>query len=202
MRMLGWLLACYAVAGALLAIVTLVVGGPLMTRAESLAGSATGSMQSAADSAEAAADAFVGFDASLDQAQRSTTDAAAISRDTAGTLRSLADAMAISIFGNQPLLPLADEFATSADQLEQMGGNLEGIGRALTANQDDVAVLARELRTLADQLRELRDAVGREQSERRAGPPLSWLLYGFVAWQLLAVAAAGVGGWLLLRRRR
>jgi uncharacterized coiled-coil protein SlyX len=201
MRMLGWLLACYAVAGALLAVVTLTVGGPLMTRAQALAGSATGSMQSAADSAEAAADAFVGFDASLDQAQQSTADAATISRATAGTLRSLADAMAISIFGNQPLLPLGDEFATSADQLEQMGGNLEGIGQALTANQAEVAVLALELRTLADQLRELRDAVGREQSQHRTGPPLSWLLYGFVAWQLLAVAAAGVGGWLLLRRR-
>jgi len=41
MRMLGWLLACYAVAGALLAIVTLTVGGPLMTRAEALAGAVT-----------------------------------------------------------------------------------------------------------------------------------------------------------------
>jgi len=81
-----------------------------------------------------------------------------------------------------------------------MGGNLAGIGEALTANQEDVAALAVELRTMADQLRELRDAVGREQSQRGTAPPLSWLLYGFVAWQLLAVAAAGVGGWLLLRR--
>ena len=40
-RKLGWLLASYAVAGALLAMASLAVGGPLMTRAERLAGSAT-----------------------------------------------------------------------------------------------------------------------------------------------------------------
>lgn len=200
--MLGWLLASYAVVGALLAILSLAVGGPLMTRAEQLAGSATGSMQSAADAAEAAADAFDGFDASLDEAERSTAEAATISRDTAGTLRSLSDAMAISIFGNQPLLPLADEFARSADQLDQMGANLDAIGQALTTNQEDVASLAVELRSLADQLGKLRGAVDQEQAGSASAPPLRLLLFGFVAWQLLTVTAAGVGAWLVLRGAR
>lgn len=200
MRMLGWLLILYAAAGALLLVATLAVGGPLMTRAEQLAGSATGSMGSAANAAEAAADAFDGFDASLTQARGSTTDAATISRATSRTLRSLAEAMAISIFGNQPLLSLADEFTASADQLEQMGDNLEGIGQALTSNQEDVAALAVELRTMADELNDLREAVDREGSERGTAPPLSWLLYGFAAWQFLAVAAAAVAGGLILRR--
>jgi methyl-accepting chemotaxis protein len=202
MRMLGWLLICYAAAGALLLVATLAVGGPLMTRAEQLAGSATGSMGSAATAARAAADAFDGFDASLTQAQASTADAAAISRDTSRTLRSLADAMSLSIFGNQPLLPLADEFATSAGQLQQMGDNLEGIGQALAANQADVAALAVELRVLADELNELRGTVEREGDERDSTPSLRWLLYGFAAWQLLAVAAAAVAGGILLRRTR
>jgi uncharacterized coiled-coil protein SlyX len=202
MRMLGWLLICYAAAGALLLVATLAVGGPLMTRAEQLAGSAAGSMGSAASAARAAADAFDGFDASLTRAQASTADAAAISRDTSRTLRSLADAMSLSIFGNQPLLPLADEFATSAVQLQQMGDNLEGIGQALAANQADVAALAVELRVLADELNELRSTVEREGDERDSTPPLSWLLYGFAAWQLLAVAAAALAGGILLRRTR
>lgn len=202
MRMLGWLLICYAAAGALLLVATLAVGGPLMTRAEQLAGSATGSMGSAASAARAAADAFDGFDDSLTRAQASTTDAAAISRDTSRTLQSLADAMSLSIFGNQPLLPLADEFATSAGQLLEMGDNLEGIGQALAANQADVEALAVELRALADELNELRDTVEREGDEGGTSPPLSWLLYGFAAWQLLAVAAAAVGGGILLRRTR
>ena len=200
MRMLGWLLVLYASAGALLLVATLAIGGPLMTRAEQLAGSAGGSMGSAADAAVAAADAFDGFDASLTQARGSTADAAAISRATSRTLQSLADAMSLSVFGNQPLLPLADEFSASAGPLELMGENLESIGEALASNQGDVAALAVELRTLADELNQLRVEVDRESSEDGTAPPLSWLLYGFALWQLLAVASAAVAGGILLRR--
>jgi hypothetical protein len=202
MRMLGWLLVAYAAAGSLLLVGALLIGGPLVGRVERLAASATGSMASAANAAGSAADAFDGFDASLSQARASTTDAAAISRDTARTLQSLSDAMSLSILGSQPLLPLADEFATSARQLEEMGGNLDGIGEALGANQEDVASLGDELRELARQLDQLQVAVDGEVQRQEGGtaPPLGLLFYGFVAWQLLAVAAAGATGAVLLRR--
>jgi hypothetical protein len=198
MRMLGWLLLLYAMLGAGLVIASLAIGGPLVARVDRLATSASGSMDAAARAADAAADSFTGFDASLAEARRSTEEAAALSRDTSGTLQSLSEAMSLSVLGNQPLLPLADDFATSADQLREMGDNLEGIGAALTTNQDQIADVGAELRILADQLASLRGGVAAERAG--AGLPLAWLFYGFIAWQLLPIGAAAIGGRMLLHR--
>jgi hypothetical protein len=200
MRMLGWLLLIYAILGAGLVLASIAIGGPVVVRVDRLASSATGSMDAAANAADAAADAFTGFDTSLAEARRSTEEAAVLSRDASGTLQSLSEAMSLSVLGSQPLLPLADDFATSADQLRRMGDNLEGIGTALTTNQDQIADVGVELRLLADQLASLRGGVVAERAG--AGPPLSWLFYGLLAWQLLPICAAAVGARILLRRPR
>jgi hypothetical protein len=200
MRTLGWLLLLYAAAGAVLVVAAVTIGGPLVGRLDRLSTSAAGSMDAAAQAAEAAASAFTGFDASLAEARRSTDEAASLSRDASGTMQALSQAMSISVLGTQPLLPLSDEFATSARQLQRMGDNLEGIGQALTTNREDVASVGRELRTLADELQQLSGGVAAEQGG--AHPPLSWLFYGFVIWQLLPIAAAAAGGYLILRSTR
>ena len=200
--MLGWLLIGYAAVGAVLLMAAIIVGGPVVSRLEGMAGSATGSVRSAAAAAEAAADAFDGFDESLSEARSSTADAAAISRETAVTLQGLSDAMSISVFGSQPLLPLADEFARSADQLDQMGTNLDGIGQALVTNKDDVVALAARLRNLSVQLNSWSEAVADPKADADPTPPLTLLFYGFVAWQLLAVLASGAAGTILLRGSR
>src|SRR5215208_5816050 len=106
MRMLGWLLLLYAIVGAGLVVASVVIGGPLVARVDRLAASASGSMDAAATAADAAADAFTGFDASLAEARRSTEEAATLSRNTSGTLAALSDAMALTVLGSQPLLPL------------------------------------------------------------------------------------------------
>jgi hypothetical protein len=199
-RTLGWLLIAYSLLGVVLLVLALVVGGPMVARADGLASSAAGSMDAAAEAASAAADSFIGFDSSLEQAKASTDQAASLSRDAAGTLASLADAMSLNVLGAQPLLPLADDFRTTSDQMRQMGDNLEGIGAALTANREDVAAVGSQLAELAEQLDALRGGIGREQAG--AGPPLSWLFYGFLLWQLLPITAAAVGGRLLLARAR
>lgn len=198
--MLGWLLVLYAFIGAGLVLASIAIGGPMVARVDRLATSAAGSMDAAASAAEAAADAFTGFDTSLAEARRSTDEAAALSRDASGTLQSLSEAMSLSVLGSQPLLPLADDFATSAEQLRQMGDNLDGIGTALTTNQDQIAEVGTELRQLANQLGSLRGGVAAERSG--TGPPLSWLFYGFLAWQLLPIGAAAIGGRMLLGRSR
>jgi hypothetical protein len=200
MRMLGWLLLLYAILGAGLVVASVAIGGPIVVRVDRLATSASGSIDTAARAADAAADAFTGFDTSLAEARRSTDEAAALSRDTSGTLQSLSEAMSLSVLGSQPLLPLADDFATSADQLRRMGDNLEGIGTALTTNQDQIAAVGGELRLLADQLADLRSGMAAERAGAR--PPLSWLFYGFLAWQLLPIGAAAVGSRILLRQPR
>jgi hypothetical protein len=198
--MLGWILLLYAILGAGLVVASVAIGGPIVARVDRLATSASGSMDAAARAADAAADAFTGFDTSLAEARRSTEEAATLSRDTSDTLQSLSDAMSLSVLGTQPLLPLADDFATSAEQLRHMGDNLKGIGVALTTNQDQIADVGAELRLLADQLAGLRGGVAAEQAG--SGPPLIWLFYGFLAWQLLPIGAAVIGGRMLLRRAR
>jgi hypothetical protein len=198
MRMLGWLLILYAVIGAGLVLASIIVGGPMVGRVDRLATSATQSMGEAARAADAAADAFTGFDASLAQARESTDQAARLSRDASATLQALSQAMSLSVLGSQPLLPLADDFGTSAEQMRAMGDNLDGIGSALSTNRGQIAAVGHELRLLADRLAELRGGVAAEQAGR--GLPLSWLFYGFLAWQLLPIGAAAVVGPMLLRR--
>ncbi len=198
MRTLGWLLVAYAGIGAIFVVVAVVVGGPLMARADRLATSASGSLDSAAAAAAAAADSLGGFDDSLQKARGSTEQAATLTADAARTMDSLADAMGVNVLGAQPLLPLAGGFRTNAEQLRDLGGSLGGIGEALGTNQADLAAVGVQLHRLAQELGELRGGIGQEQAG--ASPPLSLLFYGFVAWQLLLIAGAAAGGrWLLVR---
>jgi hypothetical protein len=179
-------------------VVALVIGGPLMARVDRLTSAASGSMDAAAEAAGAAATSFTGIDASLTQAQRSTDRAANLSRDAARTMDSLANAMAINVLGTQPLLPLADDFRTTGGQLRDMADSLGGIGQALSTNKADVSAVGVQLDRLAQELDELRGGIGQERAG--ASPPLSWLFYGFLAWQLLPIAASAVAGRLLLAR--
>jgi hypothetical protein len=200
MRTLAWLLLAYAAVGVILVALGLLVGGPLMARADRLASSASGSLDSAAAAAAAAADSIGGFDDSLSRARSSTDEAARLSADAARTMDSLADAMGVNLLGTQPLLPMADGFRTTAGQLRDLGGSLGGIGQALGTNQADLAAVGTQLDRLAQELGDLRGSIGQERAG--ASPPLSWLFYGFLAWQLLPIAAAALGGrWLLARTR-
>lgn len=200
MRLLGWLLLAYAVVGVVFVVVAALVGAPLVGRAERLANSASGTMDAAAAAAATSADAFGGFDTSIEQARTSATDAAALTRQTSVTLDGLADAMSLSIFGAQPLLPLAGQFTDSAEQLRQLGDSLDGIGQALDANRGDVAEVGLRMRDLADEMAGFQDRIASERGSTAL--PLSWLFYGFLAWQLLPILAAAVAGrWLLSRTR-
>lgn len=197
MRTLGWLLVVYAAIGLLLIVAAVAMGLPMVGRVQRIADSANGSIQAAAGSARAASEALAGFDDSLTQAEESASDAAALSRDAAGTLDGLAAAMNVSILGTQPLVGLADDFAASADQLVQLGDSLEQIGQALATSQGDVDQVTLELQGLSDQLTELAGATEAELAG--ADPPLSWLFAGFLVWQSVQVVAAGLAGLLILR---
>ena len=197
MRTLGWLLIVYAAVGLMLLVAALAVGLPMVGRFERISDSASGSIQAAARSAQAASDALAGFDDGLTQARDGASDAATLSRNAARTLDGLADAMGISILGTQPLVGLADDFAASADQLVDLGDSLEQIGQAMGTSQGDVDQVADELQGLTDQLTELAGATAAEMAG--ADPPLSLLFMGFLLWHGVQVVAAGLGGMLLLR---
>lgn len=200
MRLLAWLLSAYAALGSVLIVAALLVGGPLVDRLDRLSGSAVDTMGAASEAARAAADAFEGLDASVVQARTSAEDAAALSGETATTLDALATAMNLNLFGAQPLLPLADQFERSAEQMRELGGNLDGIGLALDANREDVAIVGDRMSELADELETLSDRVVDE--ELAGGIPLSWLYYGFLLWQLLPILAAATGAAWLFRHTR
>ena len=197
MRALGWLLVVYAFLGMLLLVAAVAVGLPMVGRVQRIAESASGSIQAAARSAQAASTALAAVDDSLTQAQGSAVNAAALSRDAARTLGSLSEAMSVSILGTRPLIGLADDFADSADQLVLLGESLEQIGQAMATSQGDVDAVAVELQGLTDQLTEL--AGSTETELAGADPPLTWLFAGFLAWQAVQVVAAGLAGLLILR---
>lgn len=200
MRLLAWLLAAYAALGTILILAALLVGGPLVSRLDRLATSASDTLTAAATAARSAADAFEGFDTSVVEARTSAEDAAGLSRETAVTIDALATAMGLELFGTQPLLPMAEGFERSADQMRELGDNLDSIGQALSSNRDDIAAVGVQMTVLAGELEELDGRIAGEQAS--GGLPISWLYYGFLFWQLLPIGGAAVASAWLFRHTR
>lgn len=197
-RALAWGLILYGLVGLALLLSGAAIGLETASRVERLAADADGTLAAAARATGAAADSFVNVDASLSEAEASATGAAALSRDAGGTLRSLALAMELSLLGAQPLLPLAAEFVTSAEQAEALADTLTSVAGSLGDTRTDVVRVGTELETLGAQLESLRGSSGAADG----GPPPLRLFIGLLlAW--LAVPAIGslVAGLAMLRRR-
>jgi hypothetical protein len=197
-RRLAWALITYGVTGVALLIIVVSVALDAAGRVERIAGSADSALDSAAVTADAAAEAVDGTNDSLERGAASASDAATLSRDASASLRSLGAAMELSIFGAQPLLPLADDFETTADQAASLADELDGVGDALTDTQDDIAVVGSRLRDLSTELTALAAAEGATAS----APPLRLIVMLLAIWMgLPAVAALLAGTWVLRRSR-
>jgi hypothetical protein len=133
----------------------------------------------------------------MERAHASANDAASLSRDAAATSAALADAMSVSIFGARPLAGLADEFTAASQQLQGLAVDLDGIGAAISASDDDLARVELSLRSLATDLTELRVGIRGQRDEPPV--PFSLLFYGFLLWQAVPVAASLAAGVMLLR---
>ena len=133
-RRVGLGLVAYGALGLVLVAAALVGGWSGSTRIDA----AMGSVAEASATLEAVADAFAGFDASLESATRSADHAAIASRDAATAAAGLADAMSLSIFGAQPLLPLANDFRRQATDLRAVAGDLEQLAASLTKDRSEV----------------------------------------------------------------
>lgn len=195
MRFLGIGLVVYGVLGVAVIGTALVLGVPAVGRAQRLIGSVDATVQSATSAADAAAEAFTSFNGNLDEARGAAGDAATLSRQASATLDALASAMSLSIFGTQPLAPLAGNVQDSAAQLDNLGGDLEHLGTAMNASQSDVQRIGAELRRVADNLATLHRRVG-----TGSVIPSVALLYAVLIWLLLPAVASLVGGIWLLRR--
>ena len=196
-RVLGWGLIVYGIAGLALIVAGAIAGLDVATRIERLAADADGTLAAAASATEAAAESFTSVDASLSEAQESASTAAALSRDASGTLRSLAVAMQVNLFGAQPLLPLADEFSTSADQASQLADTLDSVGSSLGDTRTDVSRVGAELEILSDQLGALRTSTGGPDG---APPPLRVFIGLLLAWLAVPAVGAIIGGVALVLR--
>lgn len=196
--LLAWSLILYGILGIALVVGGALIGLELASRIERLAATADGTLVAAVRSTDAAADAFTNVDASLSESEASAHAAAALARDASGTLASLARAMELSVFGAQPLLPLAGEFDASAEQASALGDTLVRVGGSLGDTRTDVASIGTELNGLSMELAALRDANGTGGS----APPLRPFVILLLVWLLIPALGGLLGGLALLRLRR
>ena len=193
-RQLGWGLIAYGVAGIALVFATAWFGLEAASRVDRLVAGAELTLDAAARSTTAAADAASGLDASLSESLASARNAAELARDASTTLASLGRAMQVSIFGAQPLVGLADDFATSATQAASLGDTLDRLGASLESSAPDVSRIGLELDVLGTELRGLRDSVGAGDD----APPITMLLLLLLAWLMVPAVGGLLGGLALV----
>lgn len=194
-RRLGWALILYGLLGLALVAGGAVIGLQAAARVERLAAAADGTLAAAARSTRAAADSFVSVDGSLNEAQASADQAAALAREAGGTLDALSVAMQVTIFGSQPLSALSSEFATSADQAAELGDTLDSVGASLADTRTDVATIGVELEALSRELESLQGA----DMAGGGTPPLQLLVGLLLAWLAVPAVGAVLFGLALLR---
>jgi len=194
-RLLGWSLLLYGIVGLALVVGGAVVGLDVAARVERLATTAGGTLAAAARSTEAAADAFTNVDASLAESQESAEGAAELSREASATLDSLSRAMQLSLFGAQPLLPLAGEFAASADQALALAETLDRVAASLNATRSDVSGIGVELDLLGSELAVLQESTGSGGD----APPVRPFVLMLLAWLLVPAVGGVIGGLAVLR---
>jgi hypothetical protein len=208
MRALGVALILYGALGLLLVGAGSMVGAGGVARVERLSDNVEGSLAAAASTVQNTADSFDGFETSLTEAGGAARNAAHVVRESAVTMANLSTAMSITIFGTQPLQPLARDFERGAEQLSMLSRDLDRLALALSANIDDVSSIRDDLRVLGERLDGLTTGTGDAPAGgglatgglATGGLPLRLLFFGLLAWLALQALGALVAGVLVLRR--
>jgi hypothetical protein len=156
------------------------LGGTIETQRASLALTLRDTSTTLAD----AAGGFAGFEESLAQARASTDRAAALARDVSGTMADIGRAMRVTILGIQPLAELAPQFERAGEQLLLLGGDLDGIGAAMTRNVGDVQRARADLSRVQRQVEQL--AIAAEMTRIPAGTGGDLAAIRFGAYALMA----------------
>ena len=188
-RRVAFGLVGYGTVGLVLVVAAIVGGWSGIARIDA----AVGSVAEASETLDAVADSFAGFDASLEGAGKSAQDAAAASRSASSTATRLADAMGLSIFGAQPLLPLANDFRRQAADLRAVADDLDGLGSSLAKDQDEVKRIHDHVTVLSARIRGFGNPAG--------GAGIAALLIALLLWLGAQAVAALAVGIVLLRRR-
>lgn len=195
-RAVGWALLAYGVAGIALVVVGAVGGLGMAGRVEAMALDAESTLEAAERAATATAESFEAVDDTLTEARASAEGAASLARDASATLQGLSLAMSINILGAQPLLPLAREFAESAEQAAELGDTLDEVGASFSRTRTDMARIAIELDSLAAELSGLRES----STVDGEPPPIRLFVMMVLLWLALQAIGAIIAGLAFLRR--
>ena len=198
-RLLGVALIANGVLGLGLVGVALGTLGPLLTRASVAADSAGDSLSAAALALDQTSTAFDGFSKSLDDARTSSAHASQLLNDASTTSGQLADAMSISFLGAQPFLPIAQSFRRNTDELRGVSADLSTLSEAVGHNSRDVVSVRDSIRVLRDRVQRLAREAAATPDGRHLGPELSVLAYGLTLWLGLLAVLSLLGGLILLR---
>jgi hypothetical protein len=205
-------LVLYGLLGLCISVATFSVGSTtftqvaaLQTTLETERSALVRSIRTASGTLKDTANATTDFQKSIDGARLSADGASRLANDTSGTFRELSSSVNISIFGLQPLAGIAPQFASGADQLQQLAISLGNTRDALALNRADVQRVGNDLTQLQSEL----DAVAASLS--RPGilglgtatlMPFQVALYGLCLLVMLQSAFSIVAGIALYRLQR
>lgn len=201
LRVAGWALVAYGVAGVVLLLAVLVAAGGPLGEAERLLSSLDATLDAAGDTARSTSAAMRSVQAGLEEARSGTANAGSLLAEAATTSGRLADAMGLSILGTQPLIGLADDFDSIATQLTSVGDSLARVGSALETSGSDLATVRDDVDRLAVEIERVHVRAGGDAASGWGSLRLA--AFGLMAWLVLpALAALAAGAWLIRAERR
>lgn len=198
-RLMGFALFANGLLGLALVGVALGALGPLLTRASVAADSAGDSLAAAAQALDRTSTAFDGFSKSLADARTSSAHASQLLNDASATSAQLADGMSISFLGAQPFLPIAQSFRRNTDELRGVSADLSTLSEAIGHNSRDVVTVRDSIRVLRDRVQRLATDAAATPDGRRVGPELAVLAYGLTLWLGVLALLSLAAGIILLR---
>lgn len=201
-------LIVYGIVGIAIIVAAMLVTVSVFARLEALSESVAPPLRATARTIGDASGAFGRFAISLAEAQQSTDDAAQLAQDAAVTLSGVADAMSISIFGAQPLLPAAQGLRDVSGQLDGLGTDLAEVSDSLGNNISDVQRTGDNLRDVRAEMDTLLATFGASGGDETGttgttgGRFASLALYGLLLWLAIPAIASLFAGVALLRYAR
>lgn len=209
-RLLGWALVAHGAAGLALAVAGLLfvagatgtvrgLTGSLEDQRVALVGWLETTSRTFGDAGDAAGRATGSLAATADAAN----DAALLTRDLGTTMRQLASAVQLEVFGTRPFGALEGDFTRVAERAEALAADLEEAALSLQVNQEDSRRLAAdfsELQVEIDRLRTLVDEAGPLVETGDAFASSRVILVGLLAWVALGATISLVAGLWLVRR--
>jgi hypothetical protein len=206
-------LCAYGVLGQFIAAAMLVVGistfgriAGLQQTLEAERTSLVANIRTVSTTLNDTAGATTNFQQSIDGARGAADQASQLANTAAGNFRALGTQLGgLNVLGIQPLANVAPQFATSADQLQQLAVALGTTRDSLSQNSSDVQRVGGDLSRLQSQL----DAVATSLSQpgvlgldAQGLVPFQVAFYGMCLLVLLQSAFSVVAGVALYRLQR